>query len=672
MGQDQSGEQEVSPGKVYSPQLRRLRLTASKEQLSRQLALKFAAKCYTQLELYCFKEVFRSLADTESGLRYWSESTLAQFLQLPDIQVSHVMHQLVTNLGAFPFMNQAPSILDMEALMRVITILTERYKRVLKRGHKDRLRLLFNSLAVFDRRASELVEERPETISGHSPEDALVDSIQGFDIDRAANDGSDDEDDDELALAALDSLDAIEAISLGEKHRTQHSLIPSDNLLKLVEFLLLIASLGPQEKLSTHFGPLSDEKNVEELRRISNAILASFGIEQQPGISYHTFKTVITNSLPHLFDPLSPLFEHFLFEKDFDLSKRKRLSSSAEPSNLPVSPTEESRPQTPPPATPSLLSEPGEILTNYALMQLSFIFSPDTLFNRLIPLYSGAKHGFSMGSFETSVFTWQAPTLLLISGTILPAEPSDSRERTLADSLPPRRLPSSTEVGKRVTYGAYIPVPWKQTNRSCIGNESTFLLQLGPIHDVFRASTVSKNWISYVTPAHSNVHPGINFGTPLAAKGTHSSDAVPLGPVSLFLDDALEFGVFTHVSAGGGSFHPSISPARSRKARRTKSISSNSITEARRRRSGSLLSPVEDSDHVGDWQDRFEIQSLEVWGFGGEKEAERRKRNQEFEEREAKLRRETILGKTGDYEGEKEILRMAGLIGHNQSGGSMG
>lgn len=655
MGQGQSGE----PREV------------STEQLSQELALKFASKCYTQLELYCFKEVFRSLQDEESGLRYWSEATLCRFLELPDaLQCGSVMHQMVSNLAAFPFMTQAPAILTMEAMMRVVTILTERYSRVLKRGSKDRDRLLFQALAVFDRRASDAFEglhvERNPSEPNEIP---LIENPKGFDIDQPLNDDPDEEDDDDLAMAALDSLDAIDAIGFGERRQVLQSYAPTDNFLHLVELLLLIAPLSPQEKLKSYWGLLSDDQNLKGIREISHAIVASFGIEDRPGILYKSFKVVIPNSLPHLFAPLSPLFEHFLFQKDFDLSKRKRTSTGAatDPQS-PTSPTTTTSPTSPTSVEtthhsgpPTLLEKPGEILNRFTLTQVSFFLSPSTLFHHLHPLYAGHTHGFSLGSFEQQVFTWHAPTLLLVSGTFLPADPTDSRERSFADTLPPRRLPSSASPGTRVIYGAYIPLPWKQTNRTCFGNDSTLLFQLHPVHDVFRASAVSQNYISYVTPTHSAVHPGINFGTPLPAKATGSSEAIPLGPVSLYLDSSLEFGVFTHNADGGGSFHPSVSPARSRTAGGSAGV---------RRRSSSILSPGA-GPSKGDWQDRFEIESVEVWGFGGEKEAENKKQRQEFEDREARRRRDGIT-KTGDHEQDKEILKMAGLYGYGESGGSMG
>lgn len=106
--------------------------------------------------------------------------------------------------------------------------------------------------------------------------------------------------------------------------------------------------------------------------------------------------------------------------------------------------------------------------------------------------------------------------------------------------------------------------------------------------------------------------------------------------VSLHLEDSLEFGIFTHLSEGGGSFHPSKLPCRKGK----------------------------------DFQDRFEITDMEVWGCGGDEVAEAQRKEWAWQEREAEARRRINLG-TGDVELDRELLKMAGIIGGNHSGGSV-
>jgi hypothetical protein len=73
-----------------------------------------------------------------------------------------------------------------------------------------------------------------------------------------------------------------------------------------------------------------------------------------------------------------------------------------------------------------------------------------------------------------------------------------------------------------------------------------------------------------------------------------------------------------------------------------------------------------------DWQDRFEIDAVEVWGCGGSEVAEEQRKAWAWEEKEAEARRRINLG-TGDLEADRELLKMAGLIGGGgrDSGGSM-
>ena len=641
MGQGHSGQQgshNVSTGTEASP-LHETRHADELfvEQLSHQLAIRFAKKCFTPLEITHFKDNFRSLADEQDGMHYWKEETLCRFLVIPDaLGPGPVIYQMVTYLGAFPFPSLAPSILTMEALLKVVVVMTERYGRVLKRGNTDRTKLLFRSLAVFDRRTGSTPFEKVEKedlikadTEAESHEDTVEEArshVAGFTIDESKHDdGEEDEDDDELALAALESLDAIEVFKHDQRADTKihHAQIPVDNFRRLLMLLLVTAPLGPQENLAKHAQRLT-EIRLDGLRRVADSILWSFGIEDNAGIDYHNFNKIIPTSLPYLFDGLNPLFEHFLFSKQIDLARKKGRVPSSPPLlseqqslDLPVEP---------------LLPREGEILDLNVLSQLSFFIKGTRVFHRLRPLYFGGDAGFSIGAFEQKVLNWRAPSLLLVAGTRLPHTPASGSQRAFADHLPPKRFPDGAEGnGKngRVVFGVYLNVPWRQTNKQAIGDAETLLFQLEPIHEVFRASALNTD---YATLTKS----GINFGSP-PPKLRPVSGLPPhmaLGPVSLMLDSSLEFGVFTHDSAGGGSFH--TSPSR-----------------------------------LSNWQDRFEIESLEVWGLGGDEEAERQRAAWAFEEREALLRRNVNLGK--DVEADRALLEMAGLIGqHNASGGSMG
>jgi hypothetical protein len=625
-------------------------LTTTTETLSARLTQTFATQCYTPLELYCFKTVFKTLADDSSSLKYWSEATLCRFLEFPDaLQVGPVIFQLASYLGAFPFPSQAPAILTNDALLRVITVLTGRWAKCMKSGRGGRgkvvwRREIWRGAAVFDRAAGGK-EEKLKGRSGNIESKEGTAGPKGFAVDEPGEeDGEDEDEEDGLEFSAFELMDATEAFKHGEKANTQHAMVPSDNFLRLLELLLLAAPITPQESLAT-YAALLDEEKLSRLRETANCMLSSFGIEQHPGIVYKSFEKVTSATMPYLFDGLQPLFERFLFPKDFDLHKRKPSSSSISAElPLPIKTIPE----------PILASE-GDILDFPLLTQLSTFLGGNTLFRRLRPLYSGNTHGFSMGQFEKSVFNWRAPSILLVSGSLIPDPPTSSHDRAYVETLPYKRLSSSIPSSKdhqkgqnrRLVYGAYIPVPWKQSPKQNFGTNQTQLFQLSPMHDVFEASKVDESYVYFNKPPSTRT--GLGFGSPLPAntantasghsirRGSTLSNLLPLGPISLHIDDALEFACFTHDSQGGGSFLPSQLPIRRGK----------------------------------DWQDRFSIEALEVWGCGGTEEAEEQRKAWAWEEREAESRRRINLG-TGDIEADRELLKMAGLIGGGQSGGSMG
>jgi hypothetical protein len=327
---------------------------------------------------------------------------------------------------------------------------------------------------------------------------------------------------------------------------------------------------------------------------------------------------VIPVSLPFLFSGFTPLFEYFLFSQNIGATKREDAAT--------VSPLDSTAEQ-------PILPQIGEIMDVNVLSQISFFIPGSSLFRRLRLLYSGGDAGFSMGSFETRVFNWRAPSILLVAGNRIADPPVGGQERAFTDTLPPKRFSDSSK-SSRVVFGVYLKQPWKQTHKECFGDADTILFQLEPVHEVFHASSINTDYISFTKPPIP--HAGIAFGSPHPkAKATAGlSSLIALGDVSLTFDSSFEFGVFNHnYTSGGGAFH-------------------NSQTRKR------------------DWQDRFEIESLEVWGCGGDEEAEQQKQRWAWEEREAEARRRVNLG-TGDVEADRALLEMAGLVGANRSGGSM-
>ncbi|TVY72890.1 Restriction of telomere capping protein 5 [Fusarium oxysporum f. sp. cubense] len=594
----------------------------SHEELTQQLTEKFMKKCFTSLELYSLRDVFKSLADQQDSIKYLKEDTIARYLEIPDILgTSPIIFQMASYIGAFPFLQDAPVVLEFQRMIMVVVIMTERCRTVLARGSSDRTKLLFKSLAVFDRKMSE-AGAHPDTshiapTESEDDKEKVRSRVAGFAVDAAGDEDEDGEDDD-LVLTAFELLDIKDAVDQGHAPVFHGATIPTDNFRKLVMLLLLAAPLDPQESLSMYSSRVVGQE-LEGLRSAAESILASFvNAETSTGIKYNHFRTIIPVICPNLFRGFNGLFERFLFSQNLDFSKHQNDTPATTSSQKVAQP---------------LLTDTGDILNQNTLSQISLFLPGTDLFRRVRLLYSGNDAGFSMGSFQTKVFNWQAPTLLLVSGTRLGDKPEGGQESSFAASLPPKRFPHGSK-SDRLTFGVYVREPWKHTHRECFGDSETTLFQLEPIHDVFPASTINKDYVTFTkAPAH---HPMMSFGCPHPhpSQAHRKADMLRLGPVSLLLDDSFEFAVFNHdFTSRGGAFHSSVV-------------------------------------RKHDFQDRFQIESLEVWGCGGDKEAQAQAEKWAWEEREAEARRKINLG-NGDIEADRALLEMAGLIGGNRSGGSM-
>ncbi|KAH7155739.1 restriction of telomere capping protein 5 [Dactylonectria estremocensis] len=592
------------------------------EELSHELAQRFKDKCFSSLEFYSLKDVFKSLADHQDSIRYLKEDTIARYLEIPDIlHASPIIFQMVSYIGAFPFLQDAPVVLELPQLIMVVVIMTERYKKVLARGSTDRTKLLFKSMAVYDRKES-ITESNPIV-----PEDKVPvqgqngnSHVTGFAVDEAHEDGDDDDDDDDdLVLTAFELLDIKEAADQGHAPSFHGATIPSDNFRKLLMLLLLAAPLDPQESLSLYSSRCAADE-LDNLRSTAECIMSSFvNAEKALGIKYNHFKTIIPVICPHLFRGFNGLFEHFLFSQNLDFSKHQgRPREKVEAPKI---------------AQP-LLPEGGEILNASTLSQISLFLPGADLFRRVRLLYSGNEAGFSMGSFQNKVFNWRAPTLLLVSGSRLGDVPDGGQEAAFAASLPSRRFPHGSK-SDRLTFGVYIREHWKHTHRECFGDADTVLFQLEPVHDVFPASTVNKDYVTFTKSPANPPMLAVGCPHPKPTQSHRKAEIHRLGATSLFLDDSFEFGVFNHdYTSRGGAFHPSVV-------------------------------------RKFDFQDRFQIESLEVWGCGGDDEAKAQAERWAWEEKEAEARRRINLG-TGDIAADRALLEMAGLVGANRSGGSMG
>ena len=622
------------------------------------LAERFATKCFTPLELTHFKDNFFSHAAEQGGLRYWNEKVLSETLGVPDgsfsdakenrLDAGPVLFRMVSYLGAFPFQNSmAPSVLTFEAMVKVAVLLTERYGKVLRRGRKDRIKLLFGSLADVGRKDVGIAsDETPGTDEQSTAEEANSSAVNshapGFSIDEPANDDYDEDEEDDLALAALESLDAIEVFK--HDHRVDRTVyetrISLDTFRRLLMLLLVIAPLKPLESVQIYTTDLSAER-VEALQKEADSIIAAFSPEENDGgISYRAFARTISSSLPYLFDPLTPLFEHLLFSKNLNLSRKQRNEGQEE--NI-IEETNEETGDIPPPE-PIMLpgSFESTILNSTLLSHISF-FLPSTsaslnLFRngvRLHPVFSTSAHGSSLTSFSHHVLSWQSASLLIFQGA------------------------PEGEGEELITLGAYLPQAWKSssthgTSTSQASNSLPCLFQLCPKHQVLPGNPSPSIEKKHNLPAawfstHSGIAIGCQIPPPSRSHQTHPS---PHGAASLLIDVNLESAEL-HVAPVGhdGVFLPAGTASPDDKPTKT----------------------------------RLDIYSLEIWGVVPDPQAsesessssaiEAQRAKWEFEAREAERRRNINL-KTGAGDSAQEsarwLLETAGIIGNQERpGGSV-
>jgi hypothetical protein len=618
------------------------------------LAERFATKCFTPLELTHFRDNFFSHAAEQGGLRYWNEKVLSEILGVPDgsfsdanenpLDAGPVIFRMASYLGAFPFQNtMAPSVLTFEAMVKVTVLMTERYGKVLRRGRKDRTKLLFGSLADVGRKgvgiASNEASDKDEQSTAEEADSSTVNShAPGFSIDEPANDDYDEDEDDDLALAALESLDVIEVFK--HDHRVDRTVyearISLDTFRRLLMLLLVIAPLKPLEPVQIYTADLSVDR-IEATRKEADSIIAAFSPENDGGISYRAFARTISSSLPYLFDPLTPLFEHLLFSKNLNLSQRQQKGAAEEEAS-------EKPEDIPPPAEIMLPGSFQSTILNSTLLSHISFFLPSAsaslnLFRNgvhLHPVFSTSAHGSSLTSFSHHVLTWQSASLLILQGAV------------------------EGESEGLITLGAYLPHAWKSsssthgTAAAKASSQLPCLFQLSPQHLVLPGNpspSIEKK--PNLPAAWFSTHSGIAIGCQIPPHSrSHQTHPTPHGAASLLIDVNLESAEL-HVAPVGndGVFLPSGTASPDDKPRKTK----------------------------------LDLYSLEIWGVIPDPEAsasgtassavEAQRAKWEFEAREAERRRNINL-KAGAGDSAQEsgrwLLETAGIIGdQGRPGGSV-
>ncbi|ANB15144.1 Rtc5p [Sugiyamaella lignohabitans] len=488
--------------------------------------------------------------------------------------------------------------MTVENLVKALTFYNGKYKGVI-RGEYDILKLLFLSFAT-------------EIMEGSSAEGQANIADEQIEFERTG----------------ISSWDRFSVVQSFDNIDVTKWYISGPDLVALFSLLLPLVDYKPYESFDAVVERF-EEASVKKLRKSAQSMVRSISADSNSKlieditISCEEFREAILLAFPHVLEPLALIFDRLLYQQKSSTVPERRLSSSPE---SPVQPEDVDTTKVKEPEK-TVNSRIGLVtkLTTYAIRgQLYSTFGP--MIQTMVKLYSGSEAGFSMRSFETKVFNWNAPSIFLISGRRV-ADATDikanSRIRSFNDQIPPVRAKNNRK-SKTVIFGAFVESPWRANSKECFGNESTVLTQLFPTHNVYKASKTNRHY------AYFSRGEGIGFGSPPPRNGKYSN----IGNISLVIESSFEFGVFRHFGPGG-SFEPGPSP----------------------------------SEKILEFEDRFVIEEIEVWGCGTEEHLAEQKLRWEWEEREAQNRRKINVDSLGE---DRALLEMAGLVGkYSQSGGSV-
>lgn len=544
----------------------------------------------------------------------------------------------------------------------------------------DFAKLYFLSFAVSKKQSDNELSEKSQ-----------IDEKQDFDEAEARFKNSIQKGDSHVSFSIKNTepWDSLSYVRKFDETELTQSYISALDLYKLVSFLLCIFEFRSEQSLSTSpkFTKYFKDDQYQHFQKSALCILRSIDPElpeksefsnlgqwenrmNETQIIYPQFEKAYHTSFSHLFEPLSALFGSLLYSTAVGGKPEETGSGGATGLDLGEAV-----------ADYDIFQKEGttKLINPATMAQLGTMFGSELYF-KLKKLYVGTQAGFSLQSFEGKVFKWQAPTLLLVYGRRIGVPGSSARERQFNENIPPlsilrnkhkaeqERSENGQTSGSRPAYlfGAFITEAWKSHTKHTFGNDKSLLIELEPVQDKFLSEPqVAEGPYNVRNPSHEQyayfartVPGGIGFGS-APPHGSHSSSGVSggassglskyttsmssrvsskgprfsVGNVSLTLDDALEFGVFRHVGRGGS------------------------------------YRPTNGNREMDEWEDRFDISEIEVWGSGGDEDLEEQRKKWEWEEREALYRQRVNIKNMGE---ERAFLEMAGLIGNHGSGGSMG
>lgn len=558
-----------------------------------------------------------------------------------DDNIKHVLNILsnsFTVIGNFPFLqSETTPKLSIESLMKSALFHTGRYKRLLTAEY-DYLKLVFISLSGINKT---YLEEK--TSSSPSSSDDKEDTLYNLDVM-----GFSSEDEDSIlsrkikwnTFNVIQSFDDIDLDSI---------YVGAYDLLKLLTFFLILSSVPEmshtqmQDHLSKSIARWSEfETYCLSIIRYINLDINVKNIKSTK-ISYEEFKRGISNGFPLFFsNAWMKIFKNGILSSisTTDVANSNNAPESHGDANDNEVPKVHKK--TPNFVESKLINDASISVISMCLKNMKSNLSITT--QNLIKLYAGSESGFSIRSLELKIFKWQAPTLLLVSGKRVKNKTMKHNNRYIQfNEMYPLYFRSLENPKKdwqddndKMTYAVIINLPWKNSNKNNFGDENTVILNLLPRFDFYKSvhNPILNGKLIYF----NNLGMGLGFGNSQPINKNTVKKFLP-GDISLTIEANLEFAIFRHISSpnsNGASFF--------------QKSKQNEIS-------------------VQDFEDRFMISDLEVWGIGSTKELEEQRKQWAWEEKQAEARQSVNLRGLGE---ERAFLEMVGLVGnHSANGGSM-
>lgn len=645
MGQAASNEEDTASSKLLVLEL------FTKEQTNKYFQLR-CVHLLTREELSSLASRLNvtSANDPETAISY---SDVAYVLQLSNKKDQDILdvHQgfvkavkLLTNtllvLARLPFLQDFTDKeqLTLRGLIISSTVLLGRIRRML--GHKyNYLKLLFIAFAaasgVDQVPNSEKSDGDPEKASSLNGDDQFV--VEAV---RLPNGREDDEHDD-FETARRIKWDTFANIKNYDDIKVEELAINGEDLVKILTLLLVVSSVPKKshEEMQAELHKSLEEKWLEfevaaqTLVRFFDVTIDRLNLKAS-SISYNQFHAGCERGLARfIIDALAKLVERSIFSSIQSEGRVQQEQETHEentsPNSSPKKPKRKQKFQ-----ETRLVNEASLSLITLALQSAGKNVSVGT--SNIVNLYNGSQSGFSIRSLELKIFKWHAPTILLVSGKRLKSKTINTNRRYqefdqeypryfLANENPLRLWQGELD---RITYAVFLNSPWKSSNKKNFGDEETMIVSLLPRFDYFKSKLdpVLQGQLVYF----SNLGMGLGFGNDQPVNKNTIRKYLP-GNVSLTIEANLEFAVFRHIRSSGPN-------------------STNYFEK-------SAQQELEDDDY----EDRFMITDLEVWGIGSNKELEEQRKLWEWEEKQAKARQSVNVRDMGE---ERAFLEMAGLIGN--------